>query len=665
MLDKISSIDNLEKALKRVNELEKELSKLQQSENTLIHKAIIDESPIGISVRDKFGNLLFCNQKWIDIWHMPEERVQESLKRKMTSLNLDKRDKYLDKNSQAVVDIYHHGGDLILTNIFLQKLNIWVDQRFYSIKNIANEVTSVVILTEEVTARVQSKLVEKELRETTQKYKTLVRNLPVAAFTTDFEGYLVSANPAMQKMFRADSEESLYEIPVYKRYKNPSARDSFLVELRNNHSLKNYETELVREDGSSFWASISANATFKRNSDSFFIDGIIRDITASKALEAEMIKTQKLESIGVLAGGIAHNYNNIMAAILGNITLAKLYIPESSKAQEKLDEAEKASLRASGLTKQLLTFSKGGLPVKELVDIKEVLLEAASFASTGSKVKVNFVLQDDLWHTRIDEGQISQVIHNLVINGIQAIENTGSIEIQCENALINSHTSFSLSEGHYLQIEVSDTGVGIDSDIINEIFDPYFTTKSGGHGLGLATVYSIINNHDGQISVSSVVGKGTTFTILLPATLETMEIAVENTNKLSSPGQKIARILLMDDEVGVLEVAEEILTHFGFSVDTASNGEDAVNMYIASIHQRNKYDLLIMDITVQGGMGGAEALQEILKHDPCAKAVVASGYASNTIMSNFEDFGFVGAMAKPFDLETLLSTVRKAIASSV
>ncbi len=231
--------------------------------------------------------------------------------------------------------------------------------------------------------------------------------------------------------------------------------------------------------------------------------------------------------------------------------------------------------------------------------------------------------------------------------------------------LISSHTSFSLSEGHYLQIQVSDTGAGIGSDIINKIFDPYFTTKPGGHGLGLATVYSIINNHDGQISVSSVIGKGTTFTILLPATLETMEIAIENTNTLSSPGQKIARILIMDDEVAVLEVAEEILTHFGFSVDTASNGEDAINMYIDSIHQRNRYDLLIMDITVQGGMGGAEALQEILKHDPFAKAVVASGYASNTIMSNFEEFGFVGAMAKPFDLETLLGTVRKAIVAAV
>ena len=660
-----SSTDDLKKANKRIAELEEELEKLRNLQDTLIHKAIVDESPIGISVRDNCGNLLLCNQKWADIWHMPKERVREALRKKKTALDLDERDKYLDKDSQAVVDIYNNGGDLILSDIYLPEFNIWVDQRFYSIKNSDNEVTSVVILTEEVTGRVQSKAVEEELNKATKKYKTLVRNLPVAAYTTDGEGYLVSANPAMQKMFRAENEQSLYETPVYKRYKDSSARDLFLKELRSNLSLSNYEIELVREDGTIFWASVSANATLVKGSDSFCIDGIIRDITDSKALEKELIKTQKLESIGVLAGGIAHNYNNIMAAILGNITLAKLYIPKLSRAHEKLEEAEKASLRASGLTKQLLTFSKGGLPVKELFEIKEVLLESASFASTGSKVKVNFVFQEDLWHTRIDEGQISQVIHNLVINSIQAIEKTGSIEIQCENAFIDSCYSSAVAEGHYLKIIISDTGSGIPPEIINKIFDPYFTTKSGGHGLGLATAYSIISNHDGLITVTSEEGKGTTFTILLPATLEILEKTVNIKNGVTKPHQKIKRILVMDDEESVLKVAKEILEHFGYAVDTATNGEEAVSMYLSSTQQRSKYDLLIMDITVQGGMGGAEALQVILKHDPSAKAVVASGYASNTVMSNFEEFGFIGALAKPFDLEMLLGTVRKAIASSI
>lgn len=663
---KTSSIDTLEEAKAKIAELEEKLENLRHSKNTLILNAIVEQSPTGISVRDNFGNLLFCNQKWVDIWKMSEERVQESLNTKKSHLELDDGDKYLDDNTKAVVDIYQNGGDLILSNIYLPKLQIWVDQRFYSIMTDENEVASVVIITEDVTDRIQSKAVKEELRETTEKYRSLVRNLPVAAYTTDGKGYIVSANPAMQKMFRAKNEENLYKIPVHKRYKSSSARYSFLKELEeSDYSVSNYETELVREDGSVFWASISANANFKRGSDTFFIDGIIRDITDSKALEEERIKTQKLESIGVLAGGIAHNYNNIMAAILGNITLAKLYIPEDNRALEKLNEAEKASLRASGLTKQLLTFSKGGRPVKKLLDMKDILLEAASFAATGSKVKVNFVLQEGLWHARIDEGQITQVVHNLVINSIQSIENRGTIEILCENVVIDSSLTSSLVSGNYLKIQVVDNGTGIPPEIINEIFDPYFTTKSTGNGLGLSTVYSIISNHDGQISVNSVQGEGTTFTLFLPATLETAKAISYEDAKFVAPDKNVERILVMDDEEAVLEVAEELLTHFGYFVDIATNGEDAIRMYVESMDRGTRYDLLIMDITVPGGMGGAEALHEIHRHDPLAKAVVASGYSSNAIMSDFKRFGFIGSLAKPFDLETILSTIRNAIASSV
>lgn len=254
-------IRNFEDALKRIAQLEQELEKTSSCRDPLIYKAIIDQSPVGISVRDMNGNLILCNSKWIEIWEQSEEDAAESLKKRKEELQLDEKDAYLGANLNSVVEVYKKGGDLVLDDVFLEKQKKWITQRFYSVLNQSGDVESVVVLTEDVTEQKRTLALEKQLEETTRRFHTLVNNLPVAAYTTDSTGNLISANPAMRKMFQANSDEDIYSTPVRKWYKDAADREKFLNELKNSGKVDNYEMELVREDGSPFWASVSANVT--------------------------------------------------------------------------------------------------------------------------------------------------------------------------------------------------------------------------------------------------------------------------------------------------------------------------------------------------------------------------------------------------------------------
>ncbi len=640
--------------------MEKRLTNALSLDENKILRLITDRSSTGISVRDRNGNLLFCNPKWAEIWQKTDESVKEAQARKRKFLQLDQSDRYLGSRSKFILNLYSFGGDFTLNDIYVRKSKKWVNQNFYGLLNEVGEVDSVVIFTEDVTERKNAKATAIELLESTQRFHTLVENLPVAAYSTDSTGHLVSANPAMVKMFLADSKDDIYTTPVKRLYKNSGDRALFLSSLKSQGKLSNYEIELLRSDNSSFWASISANATLNAHGEIQSIDGIIRDISSEKALEKEILKAQKLESIGLLAGGIAHDFNNIMAAVLGNISLAKLYTQNNKRVTEKLEKAEKASLRASDLTRQLLTFSKGGQPVRKKKNIQKIIRESASFAATGSTVKVIYNLLENLHPVEIDESQIGQALNNIVINAIHSMARNGRIDISAINVLLEQGNTLDLPGGQYVKISIKDYGVGISAEVADRIFDPYFTTKPKGSGLGLATVYSILRNHDGKVTVDSIVGSGTIFSLYLPAIHSS--VAYEKSNSVNSTlpiGQ--GRILIMDDDEAVLEVVKEILEQKGYSTFTAIDGKQAISMYEEAFVSGEKYDLLILDITVPGGMGGADALRKIHEVDPHAIAVVASGYANNTVMANFLDFGFVDSIAKPFTADALVNTARKAL----
>ncbi len=374
----------------------------------------------------------------------------------------------------------------------------------------------------------------------------------------------------------------------------------------------------------------------------------VRNITERKRLENELIKAEKLESLGVMAGGIAHDFNNLMTAIVGNISLGKLYEGNWEKILDRLEAAENASFRAKDLTQQLLTFARGGEPIKKTISIKKLVKESVKFTLSGSKLSCQYHFDKDLSPVEVDESQIHQVIHNLVINAVQAMPRGGQLEVLCEN--VNRQQDQRLPEHHdkYVKISVKDFGTGILQEHLPKIFDPYFTTKQQGSGLGLASAFSIIRKHDGHIEVESEIGKGATFHIFLPASFK--EVDAEK-NKDRDLWRGSGKVLLMDDEEIVREIASSLLIDLGFQVEEAQNGEEAIELYQQALNTETPFTLVIMDLTVAGGMGGKEAISELRKIDPNVRAVVSSGYSIDDVMADYKSYGFRGVIKKPFTVQ--------------
>jgi signal transduction histidine kinase/CheY-like chemotaxis protein len=422
------------------------------------------------------------------------------------------------------------------------------------------------------------------------------------------------------------------------------------------------ELEFIRADGGRLWVRTIGRAETE-NGRVIRVVGNIMDITERKRLEEERQRMGKLESIGVLAGGIAHDFNNILTAILGNINLARLETKQESELYDRLIEAEKASIRARGLTQQLLTFAKGGAPVKKIASILELARDTASFSLRGSNVRCEFYISDELWQVEIDEGQISQVISNLVINAQQAMPAGGTIEVHIENMNLTEKQrlgrSLPLKKGNYVRIAVADHGIGIPADYLDKIFDPYFTTKQGGSGLGLAIAYSIVRNHAGHISIESKVGTGSTFYVYLPASKE--KVLHKKVEKKELPVGR-GRILVMDDEEAVRDIAGRMLRHIGYEdIGFATDGAEAIRLYKSAMASGKPFDAVILDLTIPGGMGGKETMKELLKIDPDVKAIVSSGYADESVASEFKEYGFRGVVAKPYTLEQLSSTLSEVV----
>jgi PAS domain S-box-containing protein len=386
---------------------------------------------------------------------------------------------------------------------------------------------------------------------------------------------------------------------------------------------------------------------------------ISRDISERKKLEEEMARGDKLNSIGILAGGIAHDFNNLLTAIFGNITLAKMYANRRSEVYKRLEESEKAAERARDLTHQLLTFSKGGAPVKRAVSLQELAKESANFVLRGSNVKCEFSFPSDLWHVEADEGQISQVLNNIIINATHAMSEGGTVQMYCGNVVVDQGDS-PLAKGKYILISIMDHGTGITKKHLSKIFDPYFTTKEKGSGLGLSTSYSIVRSHGGHITVESSPGIGTTFNIYLPASEGGISLdCAEEARFVTGKG----RILVMDDEAAVRDVARGMLETLGYSVSLAKDGAEAIECYKAAMASGAPFDSVLMDLTIPGGMGGMEAVKRMLEIDSKVKAIVCSGYSNDTVMANYNSFGFRAVVPKPFSLQQLGGAISEVLST--
>ena len=376
-----------------------------------------------------------------------------------------------------------------------------------------------------------------------------------------------------------------------------------------------------------------------------------------KRAEEELQKLQKLQSVGTLAGGIAHDFNNILMLLFGNISLAKDELSEEHPGYKFLDDAENSINRAVRLTKRLLTFARGGDPVKESVNLGALVEEAVRLDLSGGNVRLVCQQVGDLWMAEVDKGQIQQVISNLTVNARQAMPDGGRLYVTIENADVAEAAIPGLPQGKYVKIAMRDEGTGIDQKHIDRIFDPYFTTKKSGVGLGLATAYSIINKHGGHIGVASEVGKGTTFTLHLPASnsprrAETKQVATE-----CLPPDRPAKILVMDDEEEIRTLVATMLARCGFSVAAAPDGQTAVEMYKKAMEAREPFDVVIMDLAIPDGMGGKEAIKELLAIDHQVSAIISSGYANDPVMANYAEYGFKGIAPKPYTIGKLREVV--------
>jgi signal transduction histidine kinase/integral membrane sensor domain MASE1/CheY-like chemotaxis protein len=385
---------------------------------------------------------------------------------------------------------------------------------------------------------------------------------------------------------------------------------------------------------------------------------IATDITKHKRMEEELLKAQKLESLGVLAGGIAHDFNNLLTAITNNLFLMKKHISPEEKVYERIIATEKASARAQGLTQQLLTFSKGGSPIKGLIDIRELVSESISIALRGSNVRCDNLIPYDVWHVEADAGQMNQAINNILINSDQSMPEGGTITINCENMIVGAENNLTLTEGNYTKLSIRDQGIGISDEDLSRIFDPYFTTKQKGSGLGLSTTYSIIKKHDGHIDVESELGVGTVFNIYLPASSGKMKI---NQTAEDEQVTGTGKVLIMDDEELVRDSLGQMLISIGYIVEFACDGREAVDIYKNAMASYHPFDAVIMDLTIPGGMGGKKAIRELIKIDPNVKAIVSSGYSYDPIMANYSDYGFSAVLTKPYkdirELNRILNNV--------
>jgi PAS domain S-box-containing protein len=503
-----------------------------------------------------------------------------------------------------------------------------------------------------------NKRLEEKIQDSEKRYQNLIEFSP-EPIAVHSEGKMVFANPAALRMFGAKKPEDLIGKTVLELL-HPDyhgiVKKRIQIQKDKGETVSLIEEVFIRLDGKPINVEVVATPLIYNGKKASLV--LTRDITEKRKMEEEILKSQKLESIALLAGGIAHDFNNILTAILGNISLAEMNLiaNKPQKCKNILGEAAKACQHARDLTQQLLTFAKGGEPVKKLVSIEKLLKQSVEFVLRGSNVRCKFLLPKTLWAAELDKGQFEQVINNIVINAIQAMPEGGTIQVKAKNVTIDSKSKFKLKSGKYIKISIKDHGIGIPENHISKIFDPYYTTKQKGSGLGLATAYSIIKKHNGIIWVESKIGKGATFYIFIPASQKRIpSITVLKEKALTGKGC----VLLMDDEISVRNVAGNMLESLGYSVEYAEDGKEAVELYKKAFKAKKPFDIVILDLTIPGGMSGKEAIKELIKIDPKITAIVSSGYSNNPIMANYKAYGFSGVVEKPYSVQDLGKVLKK------
>jgi PAS domain S-box-containing protein len=514
--------------------------------------------------------------------------------------------------------------------------------------------------------QVESKELEKKLMLSEERYRNLVESSQDLIFQCDPHGRFTFVNKACEQILGFRVDEVLRHGISDLQAPDTTQRDlrAFSKELING-SINGYETKLISRSGKAVHLCFKVIAL--RDSEGLLtgFQGTAYDVSERKQMEEEYLRIQKLESIGTLAGGIAHDFNNLLQAILGNIQLAKRALDPEDKPFAWLTSAEKAGDQAKDLSYRLLTFAKGGDPFKQVVTISKLLTETVQLALSGSNISVEFILDKNLYPLEIDEGQIKQVISNIVINAKEVMPRGGHITVNAHNLPAHHCSNLPVRGRNYIHIAIEDGGTGITPKNLSRIFDPYFTTKAmgseKGKGLGLTICHSIITRHGGLIRVDSAPGVKTIVNIYLPEADQKCQPTQDMPATLEPRKE---RILLMDDEDFVRDVTGDMLTQLGYEVQLAKDGDEAIETYTKALEEGTVFDAVILDLTIPGGTGGDEAILKLLEIDPNVRGILSSGYADNNVMNDFREFGFRGVIAKPFKFDELATVIATVIGHS-
>jgi two-component system, cell cycle sensor histidine kinase and response regulator CckA len=528
---------------------------------------------------------------------------------------------------------------------------IWVEQK---LRNICDKKENVIAIAGIARNISHQKREEFAVRESTQVFKELFYSAPDCIFLHEYgehilEGRIIVSNERTHRALEYTREllHSLTFKDIIDRG-SLSFVTAMMEGLCTNDKVR-YEAVFRTRTGRILPVEINTNIT--RYKGRKVLLSIARDVSLRHKMEQEAVKHQKLETISILAGGIAHDFNNYLTAIAGNITMAQEMLDNKEELKEFLFQSRKLIFKATDLTQQLLTFSKGGAPVKRLTSIQSILKETSLFSLRGTNIECKFRISDNLWTVEVDIGQISQVFNNIVINSRQAMEAGGILDVSAENIHVENDDESFIRQGDYVKISFKDTGTGIPSEHIQHVFDPFFTTKEKGSGLGLATSYSIIKRHGGYITLESYIDEGTTFYIYLPALKRASSSICNNVGNELLRGT--GRVLVLEDQVYIRETLKNMLTILGYEGVFSSRGEETIRLYEKTFPRNKPFDLVLMDITIKGGLGGEETLERLLRIDPEVRAIVSSGYSNHPVVANYKIYGFKNVIRKPFTLYEL------------
>ena len=492
--------------------------------------------------------------------------------------------------------------------------------------------------------------IEKNLAKEKEQLQVTLRSLVEGVVSIDRHGIILLVNAAAEEMIGCPDNQCFgHSIDKILNLVEEDSEAGFRI-FESGHLSRTGESPkemiLWSRTGDERFVSLGSSPITNEQGETTGWVVVLRDISGIRRLEQEQRKNSMLQALGVLAGGIAHDFNNILMAISGNLNLSLELSNENTELKEALSSAEKAIDRATDLTRQLLTFAQGGSPILDATAIDAVVQESAEFVTHGADLNIRYEFEEDLFPVLIDRHQIGQVIQNLVLNARQNMSPGSNLTIACANV-------FERKENRVIpmvRIEITDFGSGIPEADLEHIFDPYYTTKKEGSGLGLALVHSIITKHNGRIEVRSLLGEGTTFTIFLLASPDAPKAMDPDDGPLI---KGTGRILIMDDDEAVRLVTSRMVRQLGFEVIEAEHGDQALEIYRNHLKDEPAIDLVITDLTVPQGMGGLETMQKLLEIDPECRAIVCSGYSGDPIMANHRNYGFQAALVKPFNFRQL------------